>query len=338
MKLFPLVSNLKKNIILRGVYRSCREWYYLLSGKPRGLGYVLMLHRIGDPDNSALPQSEDLKVSKKHLEEFIEQAKKSYDIIKAEQISEWIKEKHKRKFLVFTFDDGYKEIVTEGLPLFQKYNIPFTVFLTASFAEQNAIVWWYKLEKLILSNENLSLSNGSVYSINTWEKKIEAFNSISSIIKKLDRDKFTEELSHLFSAYHIDWYENNEMECLNWDDVSVLLSYPLFTLGSHTCNHLQLDNLRTEDDVKDEVMSAVKIIRDKTGCNVTVFAYPYGGAGEREFRVMRSLQEDISLSVLVTEGPVTNHMSHFEQIPRVNLNNQLNVKFLRHYRNVYMGL
>ena len=324
--------------MLRRVYRSCREWYYLLSGKPRGLGYVLMLHRIGEPDNSALPQNEDLKVSKKHLEEFIVQAKKKYDIIKAEQIPEWIKEKHKKKFLVFTFDDGYKEILTEGLPLFQKYNIPFTVFLTASFAEQNAILWWYKLEKLILRNDTITLSNGNVYPLNTMEKKIEAFNNISSIIKNLNRDKFTEELSDLFAAYPIDWYANNEKECLNWDDISVLLSSPLFTLGSHTYNHLQLDNLETEDDVKDEVMSAVKIIKDKTGCKASVFAYPYGGAGEREFNIMRSLQDDISLSVLVTEGPVTNHMAHLEQLPRVNLNNQLNVKFLRHYRNVYMGV
>ena len=330
-----IISN---NTFLRYLYRSLREWYYLVSGKPRGLGYILMLHRIGEPDSFALPQNEDLKVSKEHLEEFIVQAKKDYDIIRIEQIPEWIKEKHKKNFLVLTFDDGFKEIVTVGLPLFQKHNIPFTVFLTASFAEQNAIVWWYKLEKLILSNDTITLSNGNVYSLNTREEKIEAFNNISSIIKKLNKDRFAEELSHLFSAYPIDWYENNEKECLNWNDVSVLLSCPLCTLGSHTCNHLQLDNLETENDVKEEVMSAVKIIKDKTGCKASVFAYPYGGAGEREFKVMRSLQDDISLSVLVTEGPVTNQMTHLEQLPRVNLNNQLNVKFLRHYRNVYMGV
>lgn len=329
---------ISKNTFLRNLYRSLREWYYLLSGKPRGLGYILMLHRIGEPDSFALPQNEDLKVTKKHLEEFIVQAKKEYDIIRSEQIPEWIKGKHKKKFLVFTFDDGYKEIVTEGLPLFQKYNIPFTVFLTASFAEQNALVWWYKLEKLILNSDTITLSNGNVYSLCTMEEKIEAFNSISSIIKKLDRDNFAEELSHLFAAYPIDWYENNEKECLNWDDVSLLLSYPLFTLGSHTYNHLQLDNLETEGDVKDEVRNAVKIIKDKTGCKASVFAYPYGGAGEREFKVMRSLQDDISLSVLVTEGPVTSNMTHLEQLPRVNLNNQLNINFLRHYRNVYMGV
>lgn len=329
---------LKHNALIRNIYRSCREWFYLFSGKPHGIGYILMLHRIGEPDNTVLPQNEDLKVSKEHLEEFIVRAKKDYDIIRIEQIPEWIKEEHKKKFLVFTFDDGYKEIVTEGLPLFQKYNIPFTVFLTASFADQSAIVWWYKLEKLILSNDTITLSNGNIYSLNTREEKIEAFNSISSIIKKLNKDRLAEELSHLFSAYPIDWYANNETECLNWDDVSTLLSYPLFTLGSHTCNHLQLDNLETKDDVKEEVIGAVKMIKDKTGCKPTVFAYPYGGAGEREFKVMRSLQDDISLSVLVTEGPVTNYTTHLEQLPRVNLNNQRNVNFLRHYRNVYMGV
>lgn len=331
-------SGINKNSILRLIYRSCREWYYWYSGKPRGLGYILMLHRVTEPNVSGLPQCEDLKVSVQHLERFIVEAKKKYDIIRIEDVAGRLNKKHKKKFLVFTFDDGYKDVLTEVLPLFQKNGIPFTVFLTASFAEQNAVLWWEKIETLLLANDSIILSNGNSYALKTKEDKIKTFDSISQIIKKLDRNNFSEELAHLFSAYNIDWKANNETTCLNWDDVMSLLSYPLFTLGSHTYNHFMLTNLKTAEDVKDEIMSAVALIKEKTGQYPKVFAYPHGGAGEREFRLICSLQNNISLSVLANGGPVTNHTNRLEQMPRINFDNSVNVKDLLHYRTVYMGI
>jgi len=327
-----------KHSLLRDFYRECRELYYLFTDRPRGLGYILMLHRIGEPNPSGLPQSEDLKVSICHLDRFITEAKKKFDIIRLEDVPNRLKERHKRKFLVFTFDDGYKEVLTTGLPVFRKHNVPFTVFLTTGFLGKDAILWWDILERIILSHDSLTLSNGHYYSLKTRVEKIDAFNHISSVIKNLNKDCFAEELTKLFKDYNIDWYADTKSNCLQWSDVSELLSYPFFTLGSHTYNHFKLDSLIMESDVEDEILHAVKLIKEKTGHNTRVFAYPYGAAGDREFKYLRSSQDNISLAVLAHGGPVTCKTSQLEQLPRINFDDSVNVRDLLHYRNVFMGV
>jgi len=326
-----------KHSLLRDLYRECRESYYLFTGRPHGLGYILMLHRIGDPNPFGLPQSENLKVSIQHLDKFITEAKKKFDIIRLEDVPNRLKEKHKRNFLVFTFDDGYKEVLTVGLPVFRKHNVPFTVFLTTGFMEKNAILWWDILERIIISHDSLTLSNGQYYSLKTRNEKVEAFNHISSVIKNLNKDSFAEELAQLFKDYEIDWYADTKSNSLEWSDISELLSYPFFTLGSHTYNHFKLDCLKTESDVEDEILHAVKLIKEKTGHDTIVFAYPYGAADNREFKVLRSLQNDIMLAVLAHGGPITNQTYKLEQLPRINFDNSVNVRDLLHSRNVYMG-
>lgn len=327
-----------KHSFLRDLYRECRELYYLYNNKPRGFGYILMLHRIGDPNPSGLPQSEGLKVSVQHLDHFITEAKDEFDIIRLEDVPNRLKEKHKKRFLAFTFDDGYKEIITMALPVFQKHNVPFTVFLTTGFLERNAILWWDNLERIILSNESLTLATGNYYSIKTRKEKIEAFNQLSGIINHLNKNNFQIELANLFKEYHTDWYYDTKNNCLEWSDVSTLLSYPLITIGSHTHSHFKLDNLQTEKDVEDEILKAIALIRERTGYAPKVFAYPYGGAGQREFEVLSSHQNRIPLAVLAHGGPVTSNTNRLEQMPRIIFDNNLNVKDLQHYRNVYMGI
>lgn len=324
--------------IIKQFLREFRELYYLIAGKPHGLGYIIMLHHIREPNLSGLPQCEILKVSVQHLERFIIEAKKKFDIIRIEEVPYRLKEKHKKKFLVFTFDDGYKEVLTVALPIFQKHTIPFTLFLSTSFPEKDAILWNEILESLILSHNSLTLSNGYYYSLKTRREKIFAYNQICSMIMRLNKNNFSEELARLFNDYDIDWYADNDKYCLNWNDIIKLLSYPLFTIGSHTHSHFKLDILQTKKNIEDEIMKAVELIKENTGFDSKVFAYPYGGASHREFSVLASLHNSISLSVLASGGPVTSRTNKLEQLPRVIFDNSVSVRDLLHNRNVYMGI
>ena len=333
-----VIRCVKNNSLLRQTYYDCRDFLYQFRGMPHGLGYVLMFHRIGSPNPLRLPQCEDLKVSIQHLEQMILDAKKKFDIISIEQVPNRLKNKEKRKFLVFTFDDGYKEILTAAHPVFRKHNIPYTVFLTTSFPERTAILWAEILEDLILSHDKLILSNGMCISLSSKEEKVEGFNILSSLIMNIKKDSFRDDFENLFSEYEIDFLSYINKNCLGWDDVKNLLTYPLFTLGSHTLNHFPLNRIDNEESVRDEIESARALIKEKTGYDSKYFAYPYGQAGSREFAISRSLHPDILLSVLASGGPVTTHTNSLEAIPRINCDNNLCIRNLYHFKNVYMGL
>lgn len=42
--------------------------------------------------------------------------------------------------MVFTMDDGYKDNYTNALPIFKKYNVPYTIFVTTNFPDRQAIL------------------------------------------------------------------------------------------------------------------------------------------------------------------------------------------------------
>ena len=71
------------------------------------------------------------------------------------------------KQVLLTFDDGYKDNYDLAYPILKKYNIPFAVFLTTSFPEKEAILWWYIIEDLIMKNEVILLSDVSKYNCKT---------------------------------------------------------------------------------------------------------------------------------------------------------------------------
>ena len=84
--------------------------------------------------------------------------------------------KHKRKFAVFTMDDGYKDNLTNALPVFKKHNLPYTIFLATDFMEGKAILWWYVIEDLILGHDEIVLSNGMTIPTKTKHEKEDALS------------------------------------------------------------------------------------------------------------------------------------------------------------------
>ena len=76
---------------------------------------------------------------------------------------------------------------------------------------------------------------------------------------------------------------------MSWDDLKKLKDEPLVTIGGHTKHHYNLKQLADEEKVSDEVKDGCNLLKEKTGIDVQVFAYPFGSpseAGEREFKVL----------------------------------------------------
>lgn len=148
---------MKKNI--KRLYRNLREVAYYLGGKPKGVGYILMMHHILPEGSAGMPQERYLNILPDSLEQFIKEASKEYDFIALEEVPQRIKSPGKRKFLVFTMDDGCESVYTYGLPIFTRYQVPFTVFVTTSFVggkcdnseiqtEKESAMSWHQLQVL----------------------------------------------------------------------------------------------------------------------------------------------------------------------------------------------
>lgn len=321
-----------KNIIKKtALYKLYRKIHTFLFDNPTELGTIYMLHRVDTKDEQKLSANENMKVSPELLEAFINRLKEQgVKIIPLGLLPEFLKKNKKDRFAVFTMDDGYKDNFTKAFPVFKKENVPFTIFLTTSFPDYKANLWWYELEDLLLKNDCIKLANGKEYSAGTKEEKEKAFLDIREEILKLDQLRLSDELNRLFSNYKIDWTSQCKNLCMSWDDVNSIIKDELVTIGGHTEHHYNLKQLPVSEDVRHEVMAGCEIYQKKTGLFPDVFAYPFGSPEEcaqREFSVLASMP--FKLAVQAWGGAVRKkNIKNMYSLPREFLSEDYIKKYL----------
>ncbi len=296
-----------------------------------GLGTILMLHRVYPHEDNKLAPNERLKVSPGFLEQLIVDLKKeNYHFISLDELYDILKNGRKvEKQIVFTLDDGYADNYKIAYPIFKKHNIPFTIYITTSFPDQKAILWWYLIEDLIVKNEKIVLSDNREYVCKNKEEKIDTFNKIRKLIQSLEKDGFLINLNNLFKNYDIDWFSKSKELSLNWQQIIELSKDELVTIGGHTVNHLALNQL-SEDEVRDEVLKANKIIESKINKKVEHFAYPFGSKSQimqREFDIVKSL--NFKTVTTTRKGNIfSKHINYTECLPRVVLTDNFKIEDL----------
>src|SRR5438105_3082694 len=114
-----------------------------------GLGQILMFHRVlPETDKLRIHNHKSLEVSPEYLENLIQFFKKeNYRFVSLDDVMQrGSNSKAQKKFVVFTFDDGYVDNYTYAYPIFKKHNVPFTIYVATSLPDGNAVLWWYLLE------------------------------------------------------------------------------------------------------------------------------------------------------------------------------------------------
>ena len=135
------------------------------------------------------------------LEKLIIYLKKKYDIISLDEMVERLNSNKKgRKFLVITFDDGYKDNLLLAYPIFKKLQIPFTIYITNCFPNQTGKLWWYMLEDIIIENKTISIvikDKKYEFKCLTESEKNTSFLSIREILINASKEGLDSILSQL---------------------------------------------------------------------------------------------------------------------------------------------
>jgi len=294
-----------------------------------GITTIFMLHRVDEFEKGKLYPNENMKVSPKFLEEFIVELKNNgYEFISLDRLYEILQNQEKvNKKIVFTLDDGYKDNFTLAYPIFKKYNVPFTIYITTSFPEKKAILWWYSLEKLIVENDEIVVNNKK-YSCKTYEEKNKVFLEIRELILKLNQKDLLNELNKLFKNYNINWYEFDDKLCMNWEDIVSLSKDSLCTIAGHTKNHYAFNKLSKEEIIK-EIKEANEKIESKIGKKIEHFAYPFGSGnevGKKEIEIVKSF----NFKTVTTTRRGNIYLEHKKYmnccLPRIMLTENFNLK------------
>ena len=296
---------------------SRKEWQ-----KKEAIGLVYMLHHVTEKNPNGIPTNEDLKVSPAYLDKTILKYKaKGFDFISLNELSVMLSSAKKpdTPFVTFTIDDGYLDNYTYALPIFERHQVPFAIFVATDFIDHKAVLWWDILEELVLHNDIIHYNKQS-FSCHTFQERWDTYRIIREDILKFEQSQLIETLQKAFSDYHIDWYKPIREKAMTWGQVKELSQHPLCTIGGHTVSHPALNQL-SDDDFRQEVKVGIEKLESISGKNIHHFAYPYGSPneiGEREYHLIKEF--NFKTAFIAYGGCITeenkNDISH---LPRVYL-------------------
>lgn len=307
-----------------------KEQYPMLTSLSRkelrrtdALGVVFMLHHITNKDKTRIPTNEDLKVSPVFLDKIICQYKRqNVDFISLNTLSDIIhgKKQADRPFVAFTIDDGYLDNYTNALPVFEKYQVPFAIFVATDFIDKKAILWWDTIEELILRGEDIRTSDGHIYPCYTFQQRWNTFRVLREQILKLDQSLLQEELNKLFANYHLNWLAPIQENAMSWEQVSQISHHPLCTIGAHTVSHPALNKV-SDKQFDFEISECLSKLKGAIGQNIKHFAYPYGTNNEIGSREQQLISKYDFDSIFFANGGCIKyeHLGHAEALPRVYL-------------------
>lgn len=113
------------------------------------MGEVWMLHRVVE-QRSTDPAQRVLEVTPDWLEQrILAYRQNGYRFVPVGNIGEM------RKCVAITLDDGYRDNFTVALPLFRRLQVPFCVYVTTGFVDNQLPMWWYPGEHLGIGADEL---------------------------------------------------------------------------------------------------------------------------------------------------------------------------------------
>ena len=180
-----------------------------------------------------------------------------------------------------TFDDGYRECITEALPVLERHGIPATFFVVTGDIAERRVFWWdriaYALHETAL--EHIRMSYPKPLELDLTEGRERGIRTLLSVVKATPALDFSRFLRELYQRGEVPWTPQDERHwadvlVMSWDDVRALRDAGM-QIGSHTRTHRILQNVPAEE-LADELRGSRDDLRRELSADVRVVSYPVG--------------------------------------------------------------
>jgi peptidoglycan/xylan/chitin deacetylase (PgdA/CDA1 family) len=311
-----------EGLYLSGIHRLAR---HLVSGA----GAILTFHRVRPASDGAFQPNRTLEITPAFLDELITSLSASdIDIVSMDEVYERLVaggEASRRRFVALTFDDGYRDNRSYALPVLQRHDVPFALYVVPDYADGFGRMWWVTLEGAIEHNESIEIAIGGerrVFDCSTTAAKDAAFGTLYEHIRTMPTHAESRAfVARLAEAAGVDPEEDCRALVMNWRELRSLAEDPRVTIGAHTMSHPILTQL-DDDSAFAEISGSREALAAKLDRAVDHFAYPVGqpyAAGPREFALAR--EAGFKTAVTTRAGVLfPAHADHLTALPRISVN------------------
>jgi peptidoglycan/xylan/chitin deacetylase (PgdA/CDA1 family) len=187
------------------------------------------------------------------------------------------------RYAVLTFDDGYRDNVSVALPILERHNAPFMMYVPTGAPTRFMQSWWLGLRKLFLLRDQVTIDAlGRRLHCANFRSKMSA---LDYVIRWVHQDyRRAALLAPTFKQNGISLEALNDEYFLDERELGLLARHPLASIGGHTTSHAAL-TIVDEFSARAELLDNRLYLETLLQLPVRHVAYPYGACGPREERL-----------------------------------------------------
>jgi peptidoglycan/xylan/chitin deacetylase (PgdA/CDA1 family) len=249
------------------------SWLAGYSGR-RPVFPILTYHRVNNDDDPFLPA-----VPTTVFERHMTYVASAYRVMTLDEMVERAaKDGLPRNSLAITFDDGYRDNLTDAAPVLRRYGLPSTIFLATGFIGTGASPWFDRLAVALklTPRDAVRAPWGETLLLRDRAERLDALTRAQRHLKTLADEDLQRALDALLEALDARESAVPKNLMLDWADVRALSSLG-FSIGGHTVNHVILSRV-TRERAWREISGSREEIEAGLRSKPTAFAYPNGRA------------------------------------------------------------
>lgn len=293
----------------------------------RGRGVILTLHHVRPYTPAAFTPNRHLEITPEFLEATILQLKASgYRFVRLDDVPALMAESRTDEpFVAVTLDDGFRNNAEHALPVFERHQVPCTIFVCKGLSERSHTMWWETAATLIGTRDKITFDFGAgsaTFDTRTLSGKHGAFDHVCKQIFVGDEAEAIARLNRTAHGAAVDPHAIVADTVMNADELrSLAAHHPLVSLGAHTVSHRGLGFL-SDEVVLAELNESAAYVAGLTGTRPQSFAYPYGDRRSATPKTA-ALAQWAGFKLAVTTRPATlcpKALSAPHSLPRLSLN------------------
>jgi len=216
--------------------------------------------------------------------------------------------------IIVTFDDGYLDNYTYAFPILRELGLPATIFVSTGYVGARDTFWYDQLAYTIYRAAAGTFVLGTV--------RFELGDVASRRRAAADAIRFLRGVpdpvrrAHLVRLSERPDYgirdEDSALSCpMGWSQIAELHEAGI-EIASHTVSHPALSQC-DDETLAFELRESRRELESRLGIPVEVVAYPFGGPGEYDGRVMRAAAASgyrLAASYISGRNPFSNLVAH----------------------------
>jgi len=238
-----------------------------------GLNY----HRVGEANGSLFDHGL-WSASAEAFDRQVRFLKQHTDIVGPGDLPR-VRRKGRGRFVILTFDDGYRDNYDLAFPILRSHGVPATFFLTTGFLDRRELAWWDEIAWMVRSSQKPGIDAGR------WFTSPVAFDEpareaavriVLRTYKNLPGDETTAYLDDLGVATGSGRWRSpaDSATWMTWDMAREMRAAGM-VIGGHTVNHPVLAHLSPEQQWV-EIDGCRRRLLEELGEPMLYFSYPVG--------------------------------------------------------------